>query len=153
MVAQFPCRSCHKNVNKNHNGIFCDSCGLWIHSKCNKLSKQDYIKLSKEGENEPFVCLCCLAENIPFSTLNNNHFNLAVTKGVNFHFDTLENDFTTLSSAEIDRINKFKEAFTKKINLNDDDDAGLQLPDCNYYSVDEFQKAKFQNKKLFQLCT
>ena len=116
MVVQFPCRACKKSVNKNHHALLCNLCGTWIHLKCNKLSKKDYTKLMLEDDNEPFLCLCCLAENIPFSSLNDHHFNLAVTKGINFLFDEDENDLQVLSKEQLNSINKFKEAFKKNLS-------------------------------------
>ena len=95
------CRACSKNVNNNHDGIFCDSCNSWIHRKCNKLTRQDYDKLSNEGEDVPFICICCLADNIPFSNLTDKNFNLAVIKGVNYQFDDLDNDLHVLSKEQL----------------------------------------------------
>ena len=74
MVAQYPCRACSKNVNINQKAIFCNSCNLWIHSKCNNLTKQDFDRLSKENDDIPFICKCCISDNIPFSNLSNKIF-------------------------------------------------------------------------------
>ena len=151
MVVRFPCRACSKNVNNNHNGIFCDSCNSWIHRKCNKLTRQDYDKLSNEGEDVPFICICCLADNIPFSNLTDKNFNLAVIKGVNYQFDDLDNDLHVLSKEQLNIIKKFKSVLNKNSPESDDDGDVSHIPDCNYYSTEEFSNAKFNKNKSFSI--
>ena len=45
MTPKFPCGVCYKAVAKNHNAVYCDSCNLWVHIKCNNLTKFCYRKL------------------------------------------------------------------------------------------------------------
>ena len=152
MVARYPCRSCLRNVNENHNGIFCNSCKTWIHSKCNLLTKADYNLISSKGEDEPFICLCCIKENLPFSSLNNNNFNIAVTKGVNYHFDEYESELTQLTTDQINYVNKFKAALSRSKNDDDEDSENSIHPhDCNYYNPNEFSEAKFDQNRSFSV--
>ena len=80
MIA-FPCGVCQRAVAKSHRAICCDICQKWIHIKCNNLDKNDY-KFFQENTDEQFFCVNCVAENIPFSKLNNNQFVISVKKGV-----------------------------------------------------------------------
>ena len=145
MVAQFPCRACQKNVNKNHHAFLCDHCETWIHRKCNNLTKQDYNLLA--NSDEPFICICCIKENLPFSSLSDKNFNIAVVKGINYLYDEIETELSPLTNAQINKINRFKEAFVHKNTLDDDENSEeVSPPECNYYSIDEFTESKFQKK-------
>ena len=101
MVAQFPCRACQKNVNKNHHAFLCDHCETWIHRKCNNLTKQDYDFLA--NSDEPFICICCIKENLPFSSLSDKNFNIAVVKGINYLYDEIETELSPLTNAQINK--------------------------------------------------
>ena len=81
--AQFPCSICTKSVRERNNALLCDLCSDWVHIKCNKLDKKGYDYHDKNPE-APFTCLNCLEKHIPFSTLDNNQFNLYVKLGVNY---------------------------------------------------------------------
>ena len=39
MNPKFPCDVCYKAVAKSPNAVCCDSCNLWVHIKCNNLTK------------------------------------------------------------------------------------------------------------------
>ena len=56
--------------------------------KCNKLDQKGY-NYHKNHPEALFSCLNCLTNNIPFSNLDNNQFNLCVKLGVNY----ITNDF------------------------------------------------------------
>ena len=85
---QFPCSICTKNVRDNQNALECDLCHDWVHMKCNKLDQKGY-NYHKNHLEAHFSCLNCLTNNIPFSNLDNNQFNLCVKLGVNY----ITNDF------------------------------------------------------------
>ena len=56
---KYPCGVCFKNCTSSC--IFCDKCESWMHYKCEKLSKKDFLTLS----NSPigYVCLRCCNVN------------------------------------------------------------------------------------------
>ena len=153
MVAQYPCRACSKNVNINQKAIFCNSCNLWIHSKCNNLTKHDFDRLSKENDDIPFICKCCISDNIPFSNLSNKHFNITVTKGVNYMFDDNDNDLLTLNEQQLNLINNFQSVLHENSNptLDENDVDALQPPICSYFSINEFCSANFDPNKNFSI--
>ena len=66
-MIDYPCRVCHKAVKDRDRAIECDLCKTWLHIKCNKYDKNDY-EFHQENPDEPFFCIKCCAENIPFST-------------------------------------------------------------------------------------
>ena len=84
MTIKLPCGICEKPVANNHQAISCDKCGLWIHIKCNKISKQIYIYLM--CENSHWYCMLCTKTFLPYSVLNDSEFKQTVIgKQVNFN--------------------------------------------------------------------
>ena len=53
------CTSCNKVVRDNDDSICCDDCLRWIHRRCAKINKADFIKICKNS-NIPFTCIFCL---------------------------------------------------------------------------------------------
>ena len=86
-MIDFPCRVCCKTVGAGHRAIECDICKSWVHIKCNKLEK-NYYAFHQDNPDEQFYCIKCTAENIAFSTLNDNQFDICVKKGVTHLLDT-----------------------------------------------------------------
>ena len=78
-MIEFPCGVCSKAVGTGHQAIECDTCKTWIHLKCNKFDKTDY-KSYQDNPDQTFVCIKCYADNIVFSTLNDNQFEICVKK-------------------------------------------------------------------------
>ena len=142
MSTKFPCSTCHKNVNKNHRVVCCDLCDLWIHIKCNYLSLNDYFKLKNDAD--PFFCINCISENIPFSNLTNNEFILLIKKGINIPDDN-NNIFTPLTPSMQNHINNLNEYLNKSIiapSDEDDDEDHISPLNCNYYNHEEFCNAE-----------
>ena len=73
MSQKFPCSICPKNVSKNHNAVCCDICNLWVHIKCNNVTKYCYRKL--QNDREPWYCKKCIKNTVPFSQLSDNQIN------------------------------------------------------------------------------
>ena len=73
MNQKFPCSICPKNVAKNHNAVCCDICNLWVHIKCNNITKYCYRKL--QNDKEPCYCKKCIKNIVPFSQLSENQIN------------------------------------------------------------------------------
>ena len=63
----FPCSYCNKNVKSD--SIFCDSCKLWVHLKCSKLTKVEFDKLA--NQNDDWYCKKCYQQMFPFQNLDN----------------------------------------------------------------------------------
>ena len=82
-----PCSVCNKAVQNRQKSIECDTCNKWVHIKCNKLDDKDY-KYHQDNPNATFLCLKCSEENLPFSKLNNNPFNISVKQGINYLTET-----------------------------------------------------------------
>ena len=67
MNNSFPCGICSKTAAKNHNVVCCNKCDMWVHIKCNNITKLCYKKLQKD--NEPWYYKACLSQVFPFSGL------------------------------------------------------------------------------------
>ena len=153
MVA-FPCGVCNNSVANNHRAIQCDICNKWIHIKCNYLDKKSYAFFQNpNNEAETFICICCMADNVPFSKLNNNEFSISVKNGIlntndcqmNFvPSDYQQKVFDTLNSAISNN------AFDLD---NEDESDGDPIPtiDCKYYSIDDFKSSNFSPSKNFSV--
>ena len=68
----FPSKICNININNKDRAVQCDICQFWIHIKCNKLNHIDYKYL--QGSNDPWYCISCCDEIVPFGTLTNKNF-------------------------------------------------------------------------------
>lgn len=58
-----PCSVCLKSVAKNHRAINCDTCNLWSHIKCSKISTSEYQHLQNLTSFD-FVCSRCLMQEL-----------------------------------------------------------------------------------------
>ena len=147
---KFPCGICCKSVAINHRAIQCDTCDKWIHIACNKLEGKDYSLYQKQPELV-FECINCRSEYIPFCNLNDNQFDIAVSKGVNYLADfNLQTSLTPSQQSILDRI----EIAVQDQEDNDDsdnDDMDINPVTCKYYSINEFIKLKPQSKKYFSI--
>ena len=150
MIA-FPCRVCCKAVGVRHRAIECDLCKTWVHIKCNKLDQNDY-QFHQDHPDEPFHCIKCSAENIPFSTLNDNQFEICVKKGINH---VIDEDFSLKPNASeqhlFDKLNNVVNNNAFNISDDDSEQHNDTTVDCNYYSVDDFVSAKFSSSKTFSI--
>ena len=150
-MIEFPCRVCSKAVSVRHRAIECDICKTWVHIKCNKCDKNDY-KFHQDHPDEPFYCIKCSAENIPFSSLNDNQFENCVKKGIN-HFLDADVNFnpSTYEQRIFDKLNNAINNNAFDLSEEDNDDNNDITIECNYYSVDEFNLAKFNPSKRFSI--
>ena len=83
---------------------------------------------------------------IPFSTLNDNQFNIAVKQGVNY---TLE---TGIKYTPVEMDKKLFDRINHAICTNQDDDDEIDTYiDCKYYGVDDFQNLKIKSEKSFSI--
>ena len=123
-----PCKVCQKSVKKKI--IFCQKCNFWFHKKCELPTKIKYQELSSKVQSKPiYICKACLL---------NDHYILA-------NLPTEQKFFNKLNNA----INN--EAF----NLNNEDEHADDECECTinwkYYSVNDFECAKFNVDKTFSI--
>ena len=152
-MIEFPCGVCNRAVAKNHKAICCDICHNWIHINCNNLDKNDY-RYFQENTNEIFFCINCLSDNIPFSKLNNNEFEISDKKGLLFSdldkidfipSDYQKNVFEKLNLA----INN--NAFDLDTEFDTEENEVTSTIDCKYYDIDDFVSEKINPTKTFSV--
>ena len=150
-MIEFPCGVCSKAVGVRHRAIECDLCNYWIHIKCNKFDQNDY-KFYQDNPDRCFFCIKCSAENIAFSSLNDNEFEICVKKGINHLLDADINFKPSASEQQL--FNKLNNAINSNafgiIEEDNEDNNDLTI-DCNYYSLNEFILAKFNSSKTFSI--
>jgi len=71
MTVKYPCVICNRAVAKNHKGIQCDTCDLWVHIKCNNTSITEYNHLV--DDDSLWSCRPCLTQSIPFKDISNEN--------------------------------------------------------------------------------
>ena len=143
---------CFKPVATNHRAIQCDHCDSWIHIKCQYLDANDYKQFQNDSSRS-FVCIPCKSDIIPFTYLDNNEFDVLLSKGINFK----DNEFINLAPTGNQKIlfDQLNEAVQQNIlDLNSDADNDIDdmpILDCKYFSIDEFRHQKFNPKKSFSI--
>ena len=148
-----PCSICNKPVSFAQNGIECDGCWKWVHSRCNKLDKKGYEYHSKHPEAQ-FTCLQCLEDHIPLSKLDNNQFNLLQKYGVNYISDEHKVNYAPRVRDQklFIEVNRAMYNSVFSISNDDDEDDDLEINmNCKYYGTDDFLKAKFKEEKTFSI--
>ena len=143
-MPKYPCAKCNRNVAKRHKAICCDICDKWIHIKCNLLNFNDYKKL--QNDPSPFYCIQCTSTIFPYGKLTNNEFYAIATKGV-LSPDKASSITQPLTPQIQNHINDLNEYLTK-FSSELDDDENLSPINCKYYDPFEFDKAKFNSKKI-----
>ena len=73
MFPKFPRGIFAKAVAENHGAVCCDICNLWVHTKCNHITKFCYRKLKQS--REPWYFENCIKEVPPFSGLTYSQLN------------------------------------------------------------------------------
>ena len=146
---KFPCGICKKSVAKNHRAIQCDNCDSWIHIKCQYLDSNDYKKFQNDS-SRTFLCIPCKSDLFPFTNLNNNEFDVLLSKGINFiDKDLIDMAPSGNQKALFDQLN---EAIQHNIlDLDSDYDTDMPVLDCRYFSIDEFRHQKFNPDKSFSI--
>ena len=148
---QHPCGICKKAVAVNHRAIQCDNCDSWIHIKCQHLDANDYRKFQNDT-NLDFLCLPCRSDIVPFTTLNDNQFDIFLDQGINFHDDVIDLAPTGNQKIMFDQHNKaIQRNLIELNNSNENSDNDAPSLDCQYYSTDEFRKQKFKPNKSFSI--
>ena len=143
MVVKHPCTKCHKAVAKNDRAVQCDVCDAWIHIRCNGISERTYEIL--KNDEEPFICIICIQENLPFGNENNDSLYLTTMKGLNV-------DTTELNNIDIclDKKNLIKH-ITNLIIQNSTDPENNNTNFCKYYNIENFAKSRFGLKNSLSI--
>ena len=148
------CNTCNKNVYNHHHGLWCPSCSSWIHRKCNQMSLKLY-KYHQAHTDEPFICLKCLEEDIPFQKLSEVEFENFVNYDILEPENNLNIKFKPSPSQQrlIDKLNNLIEKGTYNIsNFAEPDEIYDEPPiSCSYFSCKEFVDSKFQADKNFSI--
>ena len=143
------CAICTKTIAINHRAATCSICKRQSHLKCNRL---ECFK-----EHEDFYCINCIAENIPFSKLNDNEFTVLVKMGI-LNANEVNTDFTP-SAYQKELFDRLKTAVNNNefdLNAennedNEDNDNVIPSINCNYYSIEDFISAKFNPSRTFSI--
>ena len=77
------CNVCDKKIHKNQLRIECEhkACKQSVHIKCNLMNKKEYEY--QKTVKDPFFCIRCLEDNVPFTKISDNEFSFSVIRGVN----------------------------------------------------------------------
>ena len=86
---EYPCGLCSYQVKHNDKAIFCTSCELWIHIRCNGITVDEYRELQQRNRDNPDLIV-----NESWSC-----FNCVMNKRSEFF------PFTYLSTTELDNLN------------------------------------------------
>jgi hypothetical protein len=98
------CKSCRKSICKNQNSIFCDVGLHWLHLKCSRLTKYNFISLANESDDITWCCWFCLNEALPFHDCSDTDLVLesdhhTVPTKTDFDPDNLNQLFSDLESS------------------------------------------------------
>ncbi len=64
-----PCGSCQKEVFEEDEAIQCETCHMWFHIKCQKVSQKKYKFLNcEDGQGLHWFCLICERTTLPMVT-------------------------------------------------------------------------------------
>ena len=152
----FPCSVCNKTVRNWNNALLCDLCSNWVHIKCNKLDKKGYDYHDKNPDAH-FSCLKCLENNIPFTTLDNNQFNLYVKLGVNYICNEFNVNYAPRVRDQKLFIGVNQTMYNSIYNINnniddDDNEDNIEINmNCKYYGTEDFIQSKFKEEKHFSV--
>ena len=124
MPVKFPCKICEKSVAENLKAVCCNTCNIWVHIKCNKISTNIYNILKKK--NTSWCCIKYSRGVFPFSKLDNTNFLTRITDK-NLNFMTIRKKHNTQEGTLIDRIND-------TLNTSDLENSTV------YFNVNEFNE-------------
>ena len=141
------CKVCDKNIAKNHRAIECTLCCRWVHIKCNKLVPKDYDQFLHDPSKQ-FFCIDCCSTIFPFNTLTDIKQQLT-SKRIDYPDDI---DVKDLVRNEFEQITKqVNNAISSLKNVNTVE-TEFEMPECKYYSIDEFNSLKVKSDKKLSFC-
>ena len=93
-----------------------------------------------------------MEENIPFTKLTNNEFDIFIKHGLNSILD-IENTFTSSPTQQImfDKLNNLINQNSYYTDCDEDDNDEVKSTNCYYYSTEEYKKAKFKPPTSFSI--
>ena len=114
------CRSCHKPVKINQQGISCDKCDMWIHRKCSDMGKKTYQKL-KTVQYFKWICnKCRTSENKNYEKINIQKLEENEQPQTLNEMKTNKNEFLIININGRSIINKIEEIYYIFNEINPD---------------------------------
>ena len=142
---KFPCRKCEKPVAKNHRAVQCDVCDYWVHIKCNNITALKYESM-QEDDNK-WVCTLCLNENLPFSDIEADDFDLTLKHGLNQDIGEFDQIQVNLNKHEKELLDEFSEIILQNQYIEGE----VHPSFCQYYDIERFTKNKFKSNSFFSV--
>ena len=138
---------------KNQLALQCDVCDLWVHIRCNNITKSKYTALQNENmdetipmhKREAFYCIECLNNSLPFGHVDQNLFSTTNSLGLNLDSDIVEDLSITIDKTtkkQIDHITML----IKESNGFDNTPSF-----CSYSNVNKFNKMLSKNPSSFKV--
>ena len=146
----FPCKICNININNKDRAVQCDICQFWIDIKCNKLNHINYNYL--QGSNDPWYCMSCCDEILPFGTLTNKNFlSMVNPPPVPHDYDCFTNSSDAYirenSSLSLKPSSDLSLLFNQFNNSSPEQKIDPEnVVNSNYYDIDQLQTLKFLEK-------
>ena len=142
----FPCKICNININNKFRAVHWCHCQFWIHIKCNKLSHIDYKYL--QGSNDPWYCISCCDEILPFGTLTNKNFLSLVNPPPDDCFTNNSDAYISKnSSLSVKPSSDLSLLFNQFNNSSPEQKTDPEnVVNSNYYDIDQLQTLKFPEK-------
>ena len=119
---------------------------------CGETLKFDNYKVKGQVKKQKIYRQCqnCANDNIPFSKITDNEFQLINTFGINVSGENGE--INLFSPAQISHLRKINEVLKRTSVDNDiDDDSNSISPNCNYFSAEDFAQTNFDQSKTFSI--
>ena len=131
----------------NQNAIECEVCCRWIHIKCNKFDKKEYI-LYQNDPTRTFFCIDCLSDALPLNNANDNEFKLTM-QGINCP-KVIEIDSMFLSSYEMEKTIELNQAIENFDNFEEDEIDSCSNK-CKYFSPESFRNLRIDKNNTFSI--
>ena len=90
------CSICNKLIK--NDAIFCNSCELWVHPKCNRLNADDFKKLVQTDDSKAWSCYKCNCTLFPLNT-DDSYFNSPNIEHLDFDSSLTRSQFYENSEA------------------------------------------------------
>ena len=136
------CRVCARRSSYLSSAIKCEQCQHFIHKKCSKMSNN----LNKITN---YVCAECIAENIPFSHLENDEIS-ELSYNSNFLCNCLDETIPEKGKNDLKFLNLKELNFKNDLSYIkvDPDENITDVTNFNYFTTHEFHKlSKKANEK------
>ena len=112
MLEESPCSICGKQVNTD--GVFCNSCNLWVHPDCNHLGEVEFKILIDSDDSEPWSCIKCNLNALNHADNRCEYFDAESFNSHNFENKHLS--FLHLNISSLDKHFDNFDTFLQSIN-------------------------------------